>query len=172
MRRRRLGPHFGRIHNHYWHHWHVFFERRSKFRPWRVIDVQDGPDLEESMIGFAEIWKEILMKKIDVSKVRQVSQYLVDPSGFDKFPQLLGHFNDGLYIGGEQPEVREPGTLFLMPRNGVFLAILKEPSQGLKLVVEVPSLKALWATLEAALGSEGSMWEVDPYAIKKRPKRK
>jgi hypothetical protein len=148
------------------------FYRSSRWKAWRVTDVMSGLWADTCWRNFTGELKELVVKKIEPGRVKALAQHLDITDGLEKHPLLLGFFSDALFQTDAGVEPREAGTMFLMPKGGGFLVILKEPSQGLKLVVEVKSLRALWTTLEAALGSESSMWETDPYATRKRPKRK
>lgn len=111
------------------------------------------------------------MKKIDQKRVKDLSDHLVSGDGKEKFPQLYGFLNDAVFVvpGGVEP--REPGTMFIMPRAGVLHVWLKEPSQALMMHIEATSLHSLLATVEAALGDEGSMWEKDRNASARKKKK-
>lgn len=110
------------------------------------------------------------MRKIDTSRVKQQGDHLQSQDGKKEFPNLHDFFSAAFFTGGENIESREPGTLFVMVRDGHLQCILKEPSQGLVLRLEAASLKALMSTLEVALGADGSMWEKDQYASQRGKK--
>lgn len=110
------------------------------------------------------------MHKIDPKRVKATENHVMDPKGFDKLPHLVSFLSDATYVTDGGTEPREPGTIFIQPRAGVIHCWLKEVSQGLVLHVEVKSISSLLATIEAALGDEGSMWEKDRFA--RAPKKR
>lgn len=112
------------------------------------------------------------MKRIELKRVKALKSHLTDQAGLEKFPQLKGFLCDTTSEGEGGKQEREAGTIYIRPGGGQLQVTLKEPTQGLLLRVDVPSLLALMGTLEAALGDEGSMWEVDPWAKKRVPKKK
>lgn len=112
------------------------------------------------------------MKKVDHAKVKKVEKHLSSLVGLEKFPQLAHFLSDALYEGGDKPEEREGGSIWLQARGGELQIVLKEPSQGLMMRIAVPSWAALAATLEASLGDAGSMWEVDAYASQRKFKKR
>lgn len=111
------------------------------------------------------------MKRISDKRVKGNADYLLNKEGLKDFPQLFHFLSDAQYTDGKDVSERMPGTWWLSCRNGAIQCVLKEPSQGLILRVEVPSLAALLNTVEAALGSEGSMWEKDQFEPKMKKKR-
>lgn len=104
------------------------------------------------------------MKAIDSKKIKTTACHLANKEGRKEFPQLWGFFADGTLTSPDGDKERQPGTMWVGVRDGQFQVVLKEPTQALVLRVECPSLLALLTVLEAALGAEGSMWELDQYA--------
>lgn len=149
------------------------WQKRSSWQPWLPFGIEwvsDGPP----PVWFSEAYgKGVTMKKIEQSQVKRPEKALTDTAGLDKFPQLCGFLCDTTYQTDSdgKTEEREPGTIWLGARGGVIHVILKEPSQGLMLRLEVPSVQSLWKLVESALGAEGSMWESDPYARAKKKKK-
>lgn len=149
------------------------WQKRSGWRPWSPFG------LEWIAGGAPPVWfvghagEGVTVKKVSSEKVQRQAKALTDTAGLDKFPQLAGFLSDTLYepVDGKVPEDREPGTVWIGARGGVLHVLLKEPSQGLMMRLEVPSLQSLWKLVESALGSEGSMWESDPYARARKRKK-
>lgn len=112
------------------------------------------------------------MKRIQAKQVKAMETHLNDSKGLEKFPQLKGFLSDTHSEGEGGRQERESGTVYFAARGGVLLVTLKEPSQALMLRMEVPSVAMLLPCIEAALGDEGSMWEVDPWARQRRKTKK
>lgn len=114
------------------------------------------------------------MKKIGANQVKKNGSHLTDLSGLEKLPALAAFLCDTLLEGNtaNDNEPREPGGIWIQPRNGVLNVLLKEPTQGMLCRLEVASVKELWATVESALKSEADVWEVDPNARKKKNGRR
>lgn len=152
--------------------WMVMFHRRSRWTGWRAVDVMASLYASSVQKRLTPAVKELLVKRIDPARVKKEVSMLSDLRGFEKFPRLKEFLTDpGLELDGVT-ELREPGTIYIVPREGVLAVTLKEPSQSLMLRLECPSLAALWPTIEAALDDTGSLWEVDPWARKRKGGKK
>jgi len=112
------------------------------------------------------------VKKISKLRVKGVSTHLSDFGGLEKLPQLRAFLADTTLEGEHGPEERLPGSIYIQPRGGKLCVTLKEPSQALMLRAEVERFSVLWPQIEAMLGDEGSMWELDPWAKKPRKQKK
>lgn len=171
MRKHRCGPLQGFTSWRWFSHWHIRFHRVNRWAAWRVVDVMESTLCPPDHRGFADELQEILVHKISQDRVKKLDQHLVDEKGREKFPHLVSFLSDAFFISDAGADNREPGTIYIAPRGGVLNVWLKEPSQGLAMHVGVKSIVALLATLEAALGNEGSMWEKDRYASARRKKK-
>lgn len=147
------------------------WQKRSRWQPWLPFGIEWIAHGQPPVWFVEAFGKGVKMKKIEAAKVKRPEKALSDTAGLDKLPQVAAFLSDTLYMpeGEGNPEDREPGTIWIGARGGVLHVILKEPSQGLMMRLEVPSVQSLWKLVESALGAEGSMWETDPYA---RPKKK
>lgn len=169
MRKRKLGPHAGRV-KYRTGHLSVMFGREKKFESWRVLGLWWKDDLVTVHCHTPKLVElDMAMRRIDATRIRKRESHLSSKDGRKEFPQLWSFLAEASVQGEKGEEDREPGSIWIGVRNGSLHCVLKEASQGLVLRVEVKSLTALLTTLEAALGAEGSMWELDTYPGKKRP---
>lgn len=88
----------------------------------------------------------------------------------DAFPHVMSQLIDLRYDGGDQ--VRQPGTLYLRAAGGLWLGILKDPSSGLQLRVQGPTVEDMLTALELLLSCSDAPWEHDPYAKQPATKKK
>lgn len=116
--------------------------------------------------------EKLIVRRISESQIKKAKSLLSSVTGLEKMPTLLEFLTATTLEGADGATDREPPTIFMLPREGVLQVTLKEPSQRLRLRVDVANPVALWPTLEAALANPGSLWEVDPFAAQKRPGKK
>lgn len=171
MKARRCGPLYGRRNYRRFGLFVLHFGRRHKWEGWTVVrlELAEG-DYIVKPAEFHQI-KELFMRKLSSGQIKKVASMIADLRGFERLPNLRDFLTDPkLELDGVEIE-REPGSVYFQARGDVFAVTLKEPSQGLLMRIEVPSIAALLPTIEAALGDSGSMWEADPWA-RKKPKGK
>lgn len=148
------------------------FYRKSKWLPWYLVEACWTAPQAKTYRAVGRALEEKLMKPIGGDRVKSQGVWLSDETGLKQFPNLLQFFSDvTLELEGGNA-LREPGTMFIQPRNGGFIVTLKEPSQAMMLRVEVKCWAALLTTVEAALASTSSLWEVDAWAQKRLPKKR
>lgn len=150
----------------------VTFRRESKWVAWRVIRVVVSDSRYWHKCTAAPEVEALLVRKIEPSKVKQMSTSLLDLKGLEKFPRLREFLSDPKLELADGVEDREPGSVYFQARGGVLAVTLKEPSQSLMLRFEVPSIAMLFPAMEAALDDATSLWEVDPWARKRKPRGK
>jgi hypothetical protein len=146
----------------------LLFQRRFWKLPWVVTDLEwaaDRPPSKEEAQTLKEL--SMAMKPIAAKKIKSATCHLRSNDGKKDFPQLWMFFAEAKLQGADGEQDRQPGTMWVGVRDGALQVVLKEPSQGLILRVEVESVAALLTVVEAALGAEGSMWEADQYQPKK-----
>jgi hypothetical protein len=173
MRRHRLGPHRG------FTRWaavgwvHVLFFRRSRWVPWRPVELMRGL-LAPARFRFSrQLTESLIVKAIDPMKVSKAKSHLASSIGLEKMPSIAEYLTSVTLDSAAGSVDREPPVIVIVVRDGVLQVTLKEPSQRLKLRVEVASPAAFWPTLEAALSNPSSMWEVDTFTgPARRGKRK
>lgn len=93
---------------------------------------------------------------------KQVKAFPVEGSLL-KFPLLAGYLADMYYEAddGQEPQQRQPSSLLIFPAAGCIRAILKDPSAGLQLRVQVDRWDDLLLTIELLLASSPTPWEPD-----------
>lgn len=164
MRRHRLGPHRG------FTRWgccgwcHFRFHRRSRWVPWRPVDLMRALWAPACFRLTAQLQEILIVKAIDPAKVSKAKSHLASSIGLEKMPSIAEYLSAVTLDTAAGSVDREPPVIVIVVRDGVMQVTLKEPSQRLKLRVEVASPAAFWPTLEAALSNPSSMWEVDPFA--------
>ena len=151
--------------------WHVRFARKNRWCRWRPYDVMASIYADASRQALAAELKELLVKKIDPRKVKQSESLMTDLKGLEKLPMLKAFLTDPVLETDTATEPREPGTIYIQPRDGELAITLKEPSQALMLRLSAPSIQMVWPAIEAALDDASSLWESDPWA-KRRKKKK
>lgn len=67
---------------------------------------------------------------------------------------------------------RQPGSLFISTQGSMWRATVTEPDACLKLTMMAQTLDDALAGLALALEAESIPWEVDTYAMSKKPKNK
>ena len=118
-------------------------------------------------------WEYRQMRKPTVPTGTQESsaQHLaaVECQVFAKLHPLVRQCAMTKYDDGEP---RLPGSLFISTQGSMWRATVTEPSACLKLTMMAGSLDDALAGLCLALEAESIPWEVDTYALSKRPKKK
>lgn len=166
----------GKLHGYSsWHplsHWMVKFHRPNRWSGWAVWSAQASAWGAPGHADCVKPLKEFLMKPIGPSRLKVDVSMLADVKGLEKFPRLAEFFTDPYLELDGSKVAREPGTVYIQPRGGDLQVTLKEPSQSLMMRLTVPSLASMWPTVEAALGDPSSLWEADPWARNRKPKKK
>lgn len=148
----------------------VRFYRRSRFTRWfpthvRIMSARfKSPAMQRDL-------EALLVKKIDATRIKKMGAHLLDLKGLEKLPQLRDFLVDTELVAASGTEERDSGSVYFSARGGQLQVTLKEPSQAMMMRLECPNIASLWTVIEAALGDEGSMWEVDTWA-RSRGKRK
>jgi len=168
---RRCGPMQGYSSWCWFRNWCVRFHRKNRWSPWRPVQVMATMVASDAEANAATALEDILVRRVDPKRVKSAMCLLTSMEGLQKFPMLKAFLTDSVleYEGGK--EAREPGTIYIQPRDGELAVTLKEPTQALLLRLQVPSIAAVWASIEAALDDPAAMWEADPWARRKKKKR-
>lgn len=172
MKARRLGPLSGFSAEVHLPRFRVRFHRRSKWLPWVVVDAEWTSPHAKRYKKVARELRRTIVKPIGGDRVKTQGVWITDDTGLKGFPHLLQFFGDVILEAADGDQPREPGTMFIQPRDGGLQVTLKEPSQAMMLRVFVKSWAALLITVEAALASTSSLWEVDAWARKRLPKKR
>lgn len=93
----------------------------------------------------------------------------VETNVFDRLPSIVAQIVTTKYDDGD---ARQPGSLFISTQGSMWKATVTEPDSCLKLTMMAPTLDDALAGLELALAAESIPWEVDAYAMSRRPKNK
>lgn len=88
---------------------------------------------------------------------------------FAGFPNLLQQLT---VVKTDDGEVRTPGGLLVSTQGGMWKLSVTEPDACLKLPFLAQYLDDALAGMELALGSDSIPWEVDQWALSRRPKKK
>jgi len=117
----------------------------------------------------------------DVLEMKKRNQVPVTPEGtaqhlasvesvlFSKLHAIVKQLTVTRYDDGDP---RTPGSLFISTQGSMWRATTTEPDACLKLTMMAPTLDDALAGLCLALEAESIPWEVDTYAMSKRPKPK
>lgn len=84
---------------------------------------------------------------------------------FGKLPNVMAHLCVCRYEDG-QP--RRPGRMFIETSGAFFKVVLKEPDDGLEMLLNAPTIDDVLALSDLMLGAEKAPWAPDPFA-KGRP---
>lgn len=118
-------------------------------------------------------WEVREMKKRNPSQttVETLAHHLaaVESRVFDKLHPIVAQIATTKYDDGDP---RTPGSLFISTQGSMWRATVTEPDACLKLTMMAQTLDDALAGLALALEAESIPWEVDTYAMSKRPKKK
>jgi hypothetical protein len=92
-----------------------------------------------------------------------------DCPSLKKYPRFLEFMTDRVYDDGE---ARQPGQTWLGSDAAAFTVMLKEPSACLCVRLRAADLESLFQAIELFLKMDAPPWEVDEWAMAKRPKMK
>lgn len=87
----------------------------------------------------------------------------------DKCPHIVKQCSVVKYDDGD---ARQPGSLFISTQGSMWRVTVTEPDACLKLSMLALELDDAVAAVELALGSESIPWEVDTYAMSRKPKNR
>ena len=126
-----------------------------------------------------EVVREYAWSEVSEMKKRSMAQVaLTGPGGslasgasavFGGFPHLLEQLT---VVKLEDESPRTPGGLLVSTQGSMWKLSVTEPDPCLKLTFLAQFLDDALAGLELALGSDSIPWEIDQWALSRRPKNK
>lgn len=129
--------------------------------------------------GSKEVLREYPVWEVREMKRRDPAQVAVTPSGSSLvnpvstvFMKLTNITKQCSVVKYDDGGPRQPGTLMIGTQGSMWRASVTEPDECLKLVMISAELDDVLAGLELALGSESIPWEIDTYAMSRRPRKK
>lgn len=123
----------------------------AEFRHWEVNEMRkrSADQVAATPLGAALVSSESAVFKACPHIVKQCS---------------VVKYDDG--------DPRQPGSLFISTQGSMWRVTVTEPDACLKLSMLSLALDDALAAVELALGSESIPWEVDAYAMSRKPKTK
>lgn len=125
----------------------------------------------DAVLLLLAVERSIVAKRISMSPAGLPSKEPLALRGFweKELPELASFMVDSHYDDGSP---RQAGKLFIAIQNGMWVATLKDPNQGLELSVMVVAPEQIMQALDAALSSTAPPWRVDQWAAGRSKKVK
>lgn len=146
--------------------------RYVPFTGWLLVALRDPAEPLRVVRNFQH-WEIRQMKKRTpaLSNPESSAEHLaaVESEVFNKLHSIVRQMAVTRYDDGDK---RTPGSCFISTQGSMWRVTVTEPDSCLKLTMMAATLDDALAGVCLALESECIPWEVDAYALSKKPKKK
>lgn len=146
--------------------------RYVPFTGWLLVAIRhpDDPLRVERSFDHWE-YKEMKKRTPALSNPESSAEHLASMES-DVFSKLHSIVRQCAVTRYEDGDKRQPGSLFISTQGSMWRVTVTEPDSCLKLTMMAATLDDALAGVCLALESESIPWEVDAYAMSKKPKKK